>query len=41
MEVALWDYSFGSSGYTRTPWNITVTNTAPYFNVTVLPNATV
>lgn len=41
MEVVLWDYSIGTSGYTKTPWTITVTNTAPNFNVPILPNATV
>jgi len=37
----LWDYSAGTSGYTKTPWTVTVTNTAPFFNIPILPNATV
>ena len=41
LEVVLWDYSLGTSGYTKSPWTITVTNTAPYFNVPILPNATI
>ncbi len=41
LEVVLWDYSAGTSGYTNTAWTVTVTNTAPYFNVPVLPNATI
>ncbi len=41
LEVVLWDYSLGTSGYTKIPWTVTVTNTAPYFNVPILPNATI
>jgi hypothetical protein len=41
LEVVLWDYSAGTSGYTKTPWTVTVTNTAPFFNVPILPNATI
>jgi hypothetical protein len=41
LEVVLWDYSTGTSGYTKTPWTVTVTNTAPFFNVPILPNATI
>ncbi len=41
MEVVLWDYSYSSTGYTKIPWTINVTNTAPFFNVPILPNASV
>ena len=41
LEVVLWDNSPGTSGMTKTPWTVTVTNTAPFFNVLVLPNATI
>jgi hypothetical protein len=41
MEVVLWDYSLGTSGYTKTLWTVTVTNSAPFFNVPILPNATI
>jgi hypothetical protein len=41
IEVILSDYSPGTTWLTKTPWTITVTNSAPYFNVPVLPNATV
>jgi hypothetical protein len=41
MQVVLWDYSLGSSGYTYTSWTVNVTNTTPFFNVPILPNATI
>jgi hypothetical protein len=38
MEVVLWDYT---TGYAKTLWTVTVTNSAPFFNVPILPNATI
>lgn len=37
MEIVLWDYTTDLSGYTVRPWEVEVTNTAPYFNVPVMP----
>jgi hypothetical protein len=37
----LWDGSLDTSGYTSVPWTVTVTNTAPFFNIPILPNVTI
>ena len=37
LKVKLWDYTSDVSGYTEDYWTINVTNTAPYFNVALLP----
>jgi hypothetical protein len=37
MQVVLWDNTTGTSGKTFDNFTINVTNTAPYFNVPVLP----
>ena len=41
MKIVLWDYITDASGYTYNDWTITVTNSAPYFNVPTLPNISV